>query len=86
MHFRRGYADHVPIRRIDADIRPVCDLLIEHVNRIMTLHSQISEEDEIAEVDRKIDELIYQLYGITREDVEFLRKHAGLYAFATGYA
>jgi len=86
MHFRRGYADHIPIRRIDADIRPLCDLLIEHVNRIMTLYSKGSEEGEIVEVDRKIDELIYQLYGITHEDVSFLRKHAGLYASATGYA
>lgn len=83
MHFRRGYADHIPVRRIDADVCPVCDLLIEHVNRIMTLHSKGSEEDEIDEVDRKIDELIYQLYGITHEDVDVLKEHAGLYTSST---
>lgn len=79
MHFRRGYADHIPICLIDTGSNHIHEQLIGHVNRMMTLYDEGAAEGKIAEVDRRIDELIYQLYGITEEDVDFLRKHAGLF-------
>ena len=84
MHFRRGYADHIPIRCVDPG-DPCCELiyeqLVEHVSRTMTLYcEETTPEEEIAGVDREIDRLIYQLYGITDDDVGFLREHAGFYS------
>lgn len=91
MHFRRGYADHIPIRRIDQG-DPRCKLmyeqLVEYVNRMIALyeveqaaslfHQGATAENEIAALDRKIDGLIYELYGITDDDIRFLRQNAGL--------
>lgn len=73
MHFRRGYADHIPI---------CCVLnaeLIDHVNRIIALHEKKATESEIDEVDKKIGRLIYQIYDISEEDAKFLKHHAGLH-------
>ncbi|MFC1714964.1 Eco57I restriction-modification methylase domain-containing protein [Candidatus Poribacteria bacterium] len=78
MHFRRGYADHIQICRIDTGDHRVHEQLMEHVDQIMALYDK-QAADEIVEVDRKIDKLVYQLYGITEEDVSFLRENAGLY-------
>ncbi len=83
MHFRRGYADHIPIRRIDRDFdqcKPICEQLMEHVHRIIALYDgSPAPENAVAKLDREIDGLIYQLYGITQNDLDFLRTHAALY-------
>ena len=83
IHFRRGYADQIPIRRIDqsdpAD-KLMHDKLVGQVNQMLSLHrEETPAEARIAELDAEIDGLIPRLYGITDEDVRFLRKHAGFY-------
>lgn len=84
MHFRTGYADHIPIRRIDLDNpcdKLVYEQLVDYVIRIMNLHDeQTATANEIAELDINIDQLIYRLYGISDEDIRFLKEHAGLYS------
>jgi hypothetical protein len=79
MHFRRGYADHIPIPCIDAVDSIVYERLVGCVNQILSLHDEGAPEDEIAKMDREIDEMIYQLYGITHQDLSFLEDSAGLY-------
>ena len=91
MHFRRGYADHIPIRRIDrgdAGGKLIYEQLVECVNEMIALYEveqpaslflqRTAANNEIAGLDRKIDELIYRLYGLADEDIRFLREHAGL--------
>ena len=83
IHFRRGYADQIPIRRIDlsdpADTL-MHDKLVGQVNQMLSLHrGETPPEARIAELDMEIDGLIHRLYGITDEDVRFLRKHAGFH-------
>ncbi len=80
MHFRRGYADHIPIPRMDAVDDRTCEQLMAYVNRMITLYGEEAAESEIAALDREIDRLVYQLYGIAEDDLNFLRETAGLYA------
>ena len=83
MHFRRGYADQIPIRRVDMDDphdKLMYEQLTAYVDEIIALHNdETPTENEIAALDEKIDELVYKLYGITHADVSFLSKQAGLY-------
>ncbi len=77
MHFRRGYADHIPICRIDQE-NPMYKQLIEYVSRMIALHhEQTVVESEIAELDREINQLIYKLYRLTDADIRFLKARAG---------
>jgi len=83
MHFRRGYADQIPIRRVDMD--DPCDKLMyeqltAYVDEIIALYNDGKPaENEIAALDGKIDGLVYKLYGITDKDVRLLREKAGFY-------
>ncbi len=83
MHFRRGYADHIPIRRIDpGDPREklIYKELVGYVIRIMSLYEKEAvPESQIAELGRKIDSLVYSLYGLSDGDIDFLKEHAGFY-------
>jgi hypothetical protein len=83
MHFRRGYANQIPIRRVDMDIPRdmlMYEQLMEYVNRIIALYNDESPDDnEIAALDGKINELVFNLYGITNDDASFLSRQAGLY-------
>jgi hypothetical protein len=83
MHFRRGYADHIPIHRIDPDDpreKSVYEELVGYVIRIMSLYEkEAAPRSEIAELDRKIDRLVHWLYGLSDEDIGFLKEHAGFY-------
>ena len=80
MHFRRGYADHIPIPRMDAVGHRAYKQLTEHVKRMIALHNEGAAESEIAAMDKEINQLIYQLYDVTEEEISFLREYAGLYA------
>jgi hypothetical protein len=83
MHFRRGYADHVPIHKIDPDDpreKSMYEELVSYVICIMSLYEkEVAPESEIAEVERKIDSLVYWLYGLSDEDIDFLKEYAGFY-------
>ncbi len=80
MHFRRGYADHIPIPRMDTVDESTYEQLINHVKRMIAFYNEEAAESEIAAMDREIDQLIYQLYGVAEEDISFLSEYAGLYA------
>ena len=54
--------------------------LINHVKRMIAFYNEEAAESEIAAMDREIDQLIYQLYGVAEEDISFLSEYAGLYA------
>ena len=83
MHFRRGYADHIPIRRIDPDDpseKSMYEELVGYVNCIMSLYEkEAAPGSEIAELERKIDSMVYWFYGLSDEDIDFLKEHAGFY-------
>lgn len=79
MHFRSGYADHIPIPQIDQN-SPIYAQFIRCVDRMLALcHEEPTATSKIARLDRRIEQLVYELYGLTNEDIAFLRKHAGLY-------
>jgi hypothetical protein len=83
MHFRRGYADHIPIHRIDPDDpreKSVYEELVGYVTCIMSLYEkEAASRSEIAEVERKINSLVYWLYGLSEKDIDFLKEYAGFY-------
>ena len=83
MHFRRGYADHIPIRRIDPDDpreKSMYEELVGYVNCIMSLYEkEAAPGGELAELERKINSMVYWLYGLSDEDINFLKEYAGFY-------
>jgi len=76
----------LPIRRIDFDNPDdvkMHDDLVALVERMLGLHKRLKEakgeekknlERQIARTDRKIDDLVYQLYGITEEDRKIIEE------------
>jgi phosphate uptake regulator len=70
----------LPIRRIDFDNPQdvkMHDALVALVERMLDLHKRLKEavgeekkdlERQIARTDRQIDDLVYELYGITEEE------------------
>ena len=77
MHFRNGYADQIPICRMERD-KAMYEQLTAYVNEIIALYNgETPQESEIAALEKKIDEMVYKLYGITDRDVSFLSKNAG---------
>ncbi len=83
MHFRRGYADHVPIHQIDPDDpreKSMYEELVSYVISIMSLYEkEAAPESQIAELDRKIDNMVCCLYGLSHEDIDFLKEYADFY-------
>jgi len=78
--YKTMFLRRVPIRRIDFDNPQdvkMHDDLVALVERMLDLHKRLKEavgeekkdlERQIARADRKIDGLVYELYGITEEE------------------
>lgn len=76
------YVERLPIPRIDLKskaTRAAHDTLVAHVERMLKLHEQLAAakspheqthlQRDIAATDRAIDQLVYQLYGLTPEEI-----------------
>jgi hypothetical protein len=74
MHFRKGYADQIPICRIENDNPENLRLS----NELVKLVNQITLEynDDIYS---RIESIIYQLYGITDDELVYLEQFMGFY-------
>jgi hypothetical protein len=72
-----------PVRTIDftkPEDKKMHDDLVAYVEKILDLHKQIAElnfdsekepiERQIKATDKKIDQLVYQLYGLTEEEIK----------------
>jgi len=78
----RQFISPLPIRRIDFDNSQdvtMHDDLVAMVERMLDLHKRLKEakargeekknlERQIARTDRKVDNLVYRLYGLTEEE------------------
>lgn len=77
----------LPIRVIDPKKKSDCaqhDALVAHVERMLKLHTDLSAakspdaqthlERDIAATDRAIDALVYQLYGLTTEEIALVEQ------------
>ena len=70
------------ITKADAYQKSVCDKIVMMVERMLTLHKQVStastphEQEglkrQIEATDRQIDKLVYGLYGLTDEEIKFV--------------
>ena len=80
LRFKPMFTNQLPIRRIDfenpQDVK-MHDDLVAIVERMLDLHKRLKDakgeekknlERQIARTDRKIDNLVYDLYGITEEE------------------
>jgi hypothetical protein len=85
LRFFGQYLESFPVRPInfaDAADKARHDRMVELVDRMLALHRQLAEaktpdeqtrlERRIAETDRQIDELVYELYGLTPEEVKIV--------------
>ena len=83
----RQYIEQLPIRRIDftnKSDKSRHDRVVELVERMLALHEQLPQaqtdqdkavlERQIATVDRQLDQLVYELYGLTEEEIAIVEE------------
>jgi hypothetical protein len=88
--FSGPYLSGVPIRRIDfsnPDDVNRHDRMVELVERMLNLHRRLPEaktpdektmlDRQIAATDREIDQLVYELYGLTDEEIRIVEEGGG---------
>ncbi|MCC6500016.1 MAG: N-6 DNA methylase [Anaerolineales bacterium] len=82
----QSYLERLPIRTLDLDNpteKSQHDTMVSLVEQMLALHKQVgrdsisSNEKELLErqiksTDRQIDELVYQLYGLTEEEIQIV--------------
>lgn len=85
MAANKQFIEQLPIRTIDFD-DPVDatrhDKMVALVERMLELHKKLADasipadrelyERQIEVTDRRIDELVYELYGMTEEEIAIL--------------
>ena len=69
----------LPVPKIGSAEKPLHDTLVTHVERMLKLHADLAAAKspdaqthltrDIAATDRAIDQLVYQLYGLTPEEI-----------------
>ncbi|MDQ1329639.1 MAG: adenine-specific DNA-methyltransferase, partial [Candidatus Poribacteria bacterium] len=77
MHFRSGYADQIPICRIennDSENIRLHDELVKLINQITSKYN-----DDISDICSRIESIVYQLYGITDDELRLLEQLTGFY-------
>ncbi len=85
--YNRQYIEQLPIRTInfsDPADRARHDRMVELVERMLALHeklaaARISQEKTVIQrqidaTDRQIDRLVYELYGLTEEEIQVVEE------------
>ena len=85
--FKTNYLKPFPIRTINLDNSSDTtrhDRMIDLVDQMLKLHKQLADAEvpqakillqrQIEATDRQIDELVYELYGLTDEEIEIIEK------------
>ncbi len=85
MHFDAVVTDRLPIRTINLNNpteKRMHDDLVALVDKMLELHKQLNKANfdsekepiqrQIAVTDKKIDELVYKLYGLTEEEIKIV--------------
>jgi len=86
----KKYIEKLPIRTIDftnPTDKSRHDRMVELVDRMLDLHQQLAEaktpqtktvlQRQIETTDRQIDELVYELYRLTDDEIEIVEKSLG---------
>jgi len=86
----RQYIEHLPIRAVDfSDSTDVArhDRMVALVERMLDLHKKLAAartpdektrlQRQIAAMDRQIDALVYELYGLTEEEIRIVEEATG---------
>jgi hypothetical protein len=82
------YMEHIPVRLNESGAKPIEDRLIAMADAMLSLHKKLAAEQakgspltpqrreqierEIAATDRQIDQLVYQLYGLTDDEISIV--------------
>jgi len=84
IHVKASYFEELPIRAIDfknPKEKKMHDYIVKHVNRILEQNEQYEKikgkqtskterlKRQIEDTDREIDQLVYKLYGLTKEEL-----------------
>jgi predicted nucleic acid-binding Zn-ribbon protein len=85
-NFSAVFVERTPIRTIDyTDLADVArhDSLVSLVDQMLSLHKQLQEartpheqtalQRQIEATDRQIDALVYELYGLTEEEIGIVK-------------
>ncbi len=85
MSANRQFLSQLPIRVVDDSDhgqRGLHDRMVELVEQMLSLHKQLAAaktppektvlQQQIAATDRQIDQLVYELYGLTEEEVRIV--------------
>ena len=69
LRWKKVYVEAVPIPRVAEEKQ---QSVVQHVDRILLAKSADSDAD-VSDLESKIDELIFDLYGFTDEEIETMR-------------
>ena len=86
LRFKKIYTSQIPIREIDLknkDVKAAHDSLASAAKNLTELYKKLyltvensdqwhKIKDEIAKTDKKIDEEVYKLYGLTKEEIKIV--------------
>jgi len=85
--FRKGYLDQLPFPVLNLDKgrdRSRYDRMVELVEQMLTLHKQLAAaktpddktrlQRQIEATDKQIDALVYELYGLTKEEIKMVEE------------
>ncbi len=86
----RQYIEQLPIRTVDfkdSNDKPRHDQMVDLVKNMLTLHRKLAEakvpqtktvlQRQIENTDKQIDQLVYELYGLTEEEIKIVEESAG---------
>ncbi|MCL5737743.1 MAG: restriction endonuclease subunit M, partial [Bacteroidetes bacterium] len=90
MHFDSVVTDRIPIPNIEFNNpaeKKMHDDLVNLVERMLSLHKELQSkqfdserepiERQITATDKKIDALVYELYGLTEEEIKIVEGKSG---------
>jgi hypothetical protein len=78
------YMEHIPVRLGETATKAVEDRMSASADTMLSLHKRLAAEKlpqkreqierEIAATDRQIDQLVYQLYGLTEDEIRIVEE------------
>jgi hypothetical protein len=78
------YMEHIPVRLGEAGMKAIEDRMSASADTMLSLHKRLAGEKlpqkreqierEITATDRQIDQLVYQLYGLTEDEIRIVEE------------
>jgi len=78
MNFNESYLGRLPIKKLTSETQPLADQIVQKVQEILTLtqspnfETSQEKQQKVKKLEREIDLLVYELYGLTEEEIRLI--------------